>query len=105
LELSATVDYLFGFDATADVVDDWMYQELTEAYVRDPEMREFFEKSNPWALHAIAERLLEAEQRGLWAEANPQSLEALRETLLATEALLELRSESSVVSKERGLAR
>jgi cobaltochelatase CobN len=24
-ELAATVDYLFGFDATAGVVHDWMY--------------------------------------------------------------------------------
>ena len=24
-ELAATVDYLFGYDATAGVVDDWMY--------------------------------------------------------------------------------
>ncbi len=27
-ELAATVDYLFGYDATAGVVDDWMYGQL-----------------------------------------------------------------------------
>ena len=37
------------------------------AYVGDPEVRKFFERSNPWALRAIAERLLEAAERGLWA--------------------------------------
>ena len=34
-ELAATVDYLFGYDATAHVVEDWMYERVTEAYVGD----------------------------------------------------------------------
>ena len=29
-ELSATVDYLFGYDATTGVVEDWMYEQVTE---------------------------------------------------------------------------
>ena len=32
LELNATVDYLFGYDATTGVVDDWMYERLAESY-------------------------------------------------------------------------
>ena len=70
-ELAATVDYLFGYDATTGVVADWMYEKLAETYVLDPENREFLEKSNPWALHGIAERLLEAADRGMWADAGP----------------------------------
>ena len=65
-ELAATVDYLFGYDATARVVEDWMYERVTESYVADPAMRAFFGAANPWALSAIAERLLEAERRGMW---------------------------------------
>jgi cobaltochelatase CobN len=65
-ELAATVDYLFGYDATARVVEDWMYERVTESYVADPAMRAFFRASNPWALSAIAERLLEADRRGMW---------------------------------------
>ena len=38
-ELAATVDYLFGYDATARVVEDWMYERVTESYVADPEIR------------------------------------------------------------------
>ncbi|MDP1805534.1 MAG: cobaltochelatase subunit CobN, partial [Acidimicrobiales bacterium] len=30
-EVAATVDYLFGYDATAGVVEDWMYERVTEA--------------------------------------------------------------------------
>jgi cobaltochelatase CobN len=66
-ELAATVDYLFGYDATAHVVEDWMYERVTDAYVGDEAMRKFFQQSNPWALRAIAERLLEAADRQMWA--------------------------------------
>ncbi|MEU4193821.1 cobaltochelatase subunit CobN [Kribbella sp. NPDC026611] len=88
-EMAATVDYLFGYDATAGVVDDWMYETLTTEYVADPEMAEFFRKSNPWARHGIAERLLEAAQRGLWTEPSAEALETLRNAVLETEGDIE----------------
>ncbi|HEY3559386.1 MAG TPA: cobaltochelatase subunit CobN, partial [Kribbella sp.] len=88
-EMAATVDYLFGYDATAGVVDDWMYESLTKEYVADPEMAEFFRKSNPWARHGIAERLLEAAQRGLWTEPSAEALETLRNAVLETEGDIE----------------
>ncbi|WP_328347559.1 cobaltochelatase subunit CobN [Micromonospora sp. NBC_00421] len=90
-ELAATVDYLFGYDATAGVVDDWMYEHLAEAYLFDAPTREFLERSNPWALRGITERLLEAAERGLWAAPEPATLDRLRETYLATEGDLEER--------------
>ncbi|MFW5416914.1 cobaltochelatase subunit CobN [Nocardiopsis sp. CNT-189] len=88
-ELAATVDYLFGYDATAGVVDDWMYRTLAETYVFDPENRDFLEESNPWALRGISERLLEAAERGLWEEPEEELLERLRETYLRMEGELE----------------
>ncbi|MBW3650329.1 MAG: cobaltochelatase subunit CobN [Actinobacteria bacterium] len=83
-EMAATVDYLFGYDATAHVVEDWMYDRVTEAYVADPQVRKFFAQSNPWALRSIAERLLEAHDRGLWAAADA-ALDTLRRALLEAE--------------------
>jgi cobaltochelatase CobN len=93
LELAATVDYLFGYDATAGVVDDWIYAQVAEAYTLDAAMQDFLRQSNPWALHAMSERLLEAAERGLWAEPSPELLASLRETFRASETLLEQRSE------------
>ena len=55
-------------------VEDWMYERVTEAYVGDAARRKFFEESNPWALRAIAERLLEAAERGLWAPSDEATL-------------------------------
>jgi cobaltochelatase CobN len=88
-ELAATVDYLFGYDATAGVVEDWMYEQLVQSYVDDPEVREFLERSNPWALRGITERLIEAADRGLWAEPDPATLDRLRNAYLSAEADLE----------------
>ncbi|MGW0559239.1 cobaltochelatase subunit CobN [Streptomyces sp. NPDC003016] len=88
-EMAATVDYLFGYDATAGVVDDWMYEKLSSEYVFDPENRDFMKKSNPWALRGITERLLEAAERGLWAEPDADTLERLRATYLELEGDLE----------------
>ncbi|WLP90858.1 cobaltochelatase subunit CobN [Gordonia sp. NB41Y] len=92
-EMAATVDYLFGYDATTDVVADWMYEKLTEAYVLDEDNREFMTQSNPWALHGIAERLLEAVERGMWHEPPAQLLEDLRAVYLQTEGDIEGRNE------------
>ncbi|MEJ3657538.1 cobaltochelatase subunit CobN [Actinomycetes bacterium KLBMP 9759] len=88
-ELAATVDYLFGYDATAGVVDDWMYGQLAESYVFDETNRAFMEKSNPWALRGITERLLEAADRGMWAKPDDAVLERLRQTYLDLEGDLE----------------
>ncbi|MEV6610954.1 cobaltochelatase subunit CobN [Kutzneria sp. NPDC051319] len=88
-ELAATVDYLFGFDATAGVVDDWMYAQLAESYVFDKEVQDFMRKSNPWALRGVTERLLEAADRGLWSQPDETVLDQLRTVYLELEGQLE----------------
>jgi cobaltochelatase CobN len=88
-ELAATVDYLFGYDATTGVVADWMYDRITQSYLLDPENSAFLQSANPWALHGIAERLLEAQSRGMWAKPDPAVLAELRRILLDTEGELE----------------
>ncbi|QUQ71555.1 cobaltochelatase subunit CobN [Kutzneria sp. CA-103260] len=88
-ELAATVDYLFGFDATAGVVDDWMYAQLAESYVFDKEVQDFMRKSNPWALRGVTERLLEAADRGLWSQPDETILDQLRTVYLELEGQLE----------------
>jgi cobaltochelatase CobN len=92
-ELAATVDYMFGYDATAQVVEDWMYEDVTEEYVLSPAMQEFFQTSNPWALRGIIERLLEAIERGMWENPPPEMVDQLKELYLKLEADLEARQE------------
>ena len=95
MELVATVDYIFGFDATAQIAPDFVYEGLAEQYALDPAMREFYAKSNPWALNSVAERLLEAARREMWEQPNPETLEALRAVLLENETLLEAMGEGA----------
>ena len=89
LELAATVDYLFGYDATANVVEDWMYEKVTESYLLDEKMQQFFEQSNPWAMQTMSERLLEAMQRGLWADPSQEMRDALMDMYLQSEGMVE----------------
>jgi cobaltochelatase CobN len=93
LELAATVDYLFGYDATADVLDDWMYAEVTRAYVLDADMQAFFARSNPWALKEMSARLLEAMDRGLWESPPGETRRALEQAYLGAESQVEGRAE------------
>jgi cobaltochelatase CobN len=92
-ELAATVDYLFGYDATTGVVPDWQYATLAERYVLDDGVRDFLETSNPWALRGITERLLEAAQRGMWQEPDPDLLGRVRQAMLEVEGDLEERGD------------
>jgi cobaltochelatase CobN len=92
-ELSATVDYLFGYDATTGVVEDWVYQAVAERYLLDEATAGFMRRSNPWALRAVAERLLEAVDRGLWTAPDEQLFERLRSVYLELEGELEERQE------------
>lgn len=65
-EIAAAVDRLFGWDATADTGEDWMYQSMAESFLFDEETRQWMESVNRWSVHSVSERLLEANQRGMW---------------------------------------
>lgn len=87
-EVSAMVDIVFGWDATSDNIEDWMYDGITEQFVINEENRKWLEEVNPWAVHQIAERLLEAQMRGMW-HADEEVLKQLRELYQETEGTIE----------------
>lgn len=88
-EMAATVDFLFAYDATAQCVEDHIYQGIVKAYLEDPVVCKFIHDHNPWALRDIGERLLEANQRNLWENADTQTLENLRNLVHQAEAAIE----------------
>ena len=81
--------------ATAQIAPDFLYEGLAESYALDPDTQAFLKQSNPWALNAIAARLLEASDRGMWDAPKPETLDGLREVLLESETLLEARGEKA----------
>ena len=87
-EISAALDSLFGWDATAEVAEDWMYQSIAEKFLFDEETRKWMEEVNRWAVHAASERLLEANQRGMW-NTDAGTLQKLRAIYMEAEGTIE----------------
>lgn len=87
-DLSRMVDYVFGWDATAEVMEDWMYESLANKYPLDKEMQEWLKEVNPYALQNMTERLLEAIQRDMWG-ASDEMRQDLQNIYLDVEGQLE----------------
>jgi magnesium chelatase subunit H len=66
-----------GWSATTGEVQPWVYQQLTQTFVLDPEMRERLASLNPTASAKVANRLIEAHERHYWTP-DPEMLDALR---------------------------
>lgn len=69
-------------------MDDWIFDELTDKFVLNQEMNDFFKENNPYALEEISRRLLEANSRGLW-NCKDEILGKLQYSYIETESWLE----------------
>jgi magnesium chelatase subunit H len=87
-EIESHVANTFGWSATADAVDDWVYTEVAKTFVLDQEMLTRLRNLNPHSARSLVARLLEAEGRGFW-QAETEMLQALRETFAGLEDQLE----------------
>lgn len=87
-DLSNRVAVSFQWDATSDVMEDWMYEKLSAAYALDPKVQDWMKRVNPWALSRITETLLEAARRGLW-QAKEETVDALEKLYLEVEGEIE----------------
>ena len=87
-EIENHVSNTFGWSATADAVDDWIYAEVANTFLFDESMLERLRDLNPHSAHALAQRLLEANGRGYW-DVDAESLEKLREISRSLEDQLE----------------
>jgi len=76
-QIEVHVTNTMGWSATTGQVAPWVYQQLSETFVLDPEMRERLAALNPTASAKVANRLLEAHERNYWTP-DATMLEALR---------------------------
>jgi cobaltochelatase CobN len=90
-DIMKRIGRVYGWEATTQEVDDWVFDDITRTFVLDEVNRKFFEENNPYALEEIARRLLEANQRGLW-DTDPELLEQLKSTYLEIEGWMEERA-------------
>lgn len=87
-EIESHVANTFGWSATADAVDDWIYMEVAKTFVLDEAMLERLKSLNPHSVRSLVARLLEAAGRGFW-EADQEMLDRLREIFAGLEDQIE----------------
>jgi cobaltochelatase CobN len=80
-ELAATVDYLFAFSATTGAVANHHFDLVFQAFLDDPDTRQFVEDHNKPALLEMAERFDEAIERGLWVPKSNSARSTITEIL------------------------
>jgi magnesium chelatase subunit H len=80
-EIENHVANTFGWSATADAVDPWIYTEIAKTFLLDPVMFKRLFELNPHSIRSLTKRLLEAHDRGYW---NPDEevLERLRDVVV-----------------------
>jgi cobaltochelatase CobN len=97
-DLSKTIDDVLGWDATVEVVEDWMWEGLANKYALDPKMQQWLKDVNPYALQNMVERLLEAIERNLW-HASEEMKQKLQGLYLEMEGFLEGANEKQKEAK------
>ena len=65
-EIAQTVDALYAFAATAEVVPNHLFEATHDALIADAGVLERMRRANPAAVAALAGRLRDALARGLW---------------------------------------
>jgi magnesium chelatase subunit H len=76
-QIEVHITNTMGWSATTGQVQPWVYQQLSETFMLDPEMRDRLAKLNPTASARVANRLLEASERKYW-QPSAATLDALR---------------------------
>jgi magnesium chelatase subunit H len=76
-EISQRMTAAIGWAATADAVDNFVFDQASDRYTVDEGIAEQLQKSNPEAFKNIVRRLLEAAGRGMW-DTDEENLARLR---------------------------
>ncbi len=87
-DISHMMDVVLGWDATAEVIEDWMYKRIADKFALDPAMQEWMKDVNPYALENILNKLLEAISRGMW-KADNETEKKLQQAYLEMEGEIE----------------
>jgi magnesium chelatase subunit H len=87
-ELSKRLVNTMGWSATADAVDNWVYEDVNTTFIDDPEMCKRLMDMNPNSFRKIVGTLLEVNGRGYW-ETSEENLDRLRELYQEVEDKIE----------------
>jgi len=87
-ELSKRLVNTTGWSATAGAVDNWVYEDTNETFIKDEEMQKRLMNLNPHSFRKIVSTLLEMNGRGYW-ETSEENLDRLRELYQEVENRIE----------------
>jgi len=87
-EISKMTEYVFGWDATSDIIEGWEYKSIADNFLFDKENSEWFRDANPYAMMEVTSRLLEAIYREMW-DADDEMKEKLQKLYEDLEGELE----------------
>jgi magnesium chelatase subunit H len=87
-ELSKRLVNTMGWSATADAVDNWVYEDVNTTFIKDEEMRKRLLNLNPHSFRKMVTTLLEVNGRGYW-ETSESNLDLLRELYQEVEDRIE----------------
>ncbi|AKG22703.1 magnesium chelatase subunit H [Calothrix sp. 336/3] len=87
-ELSKRLVNTVGWSATSGAVDNWIYEDANETFMKDEEMQKRLLNLNPHSFRKMVTTLLEANGRGYW-ETSEENLDKLRELYQEVEDRIE----------------
>lgn len=87
-ELSKRLVNTVGWSATSGSVDNWIYEDANDTFMKDKEMQERLLNLNPNSFRKMVTTLLEANGRGYW-ETSDENLELLQQLYQEAEDRIE----------------
>ena len=87
-ELSKRLVNTMGWSATADAVDNWVYEDTNTTFIQDEEMCKRLMDMNPNSFRRMVSTLLEVNGRGYW-ETSDENIEKLQELYQEVEDRIE----------------
>jgi len=87
-EIEVRLSNTYGWSATSNAVDNWVYNGVDQTFVQDDEMRQRLTDLNPYSFKGMVGRLLEANGRGFW-ETDAATIDRLKEIYAGLEDEIE----------------
>ena len=87
-ELSKRLVNTMGWSATADAVDNWVYEDVNTTFIEDDDMCKRLMNLNPNSFRKVVSTLLEVNGRGYW-ETSEANLDRLRQLYQEVEDRIE----------------
>jgi magnesium chelatase subunit H len=87
-ELSKRLVNTMGWSATAGAVDNWVYEDTNDTFIKDEEMCQRLLNLNPNSFRKMVTTLLEVNGHGYW-ETSEENLDRLRQLYQKAEDRIE----------------